>query len=105
MTTKRFVTFLVAAALTVSSASFSCAEDVTPKAEPDGGAIAAAVVSDLVWVPGKVAVCASSGVLWTVGMVLTAGTWYKECGDLVHSACTGKWVLTGEDMMGSPDKI
>jgi len=67
------------------------------KEGPDGGSVAAAVVSDLVYVPGKVGVCVGSAALWTVGMFLTAGVLYKECGELVHSACTGKWILTGED--------
>lgn len=79
----------------LSMSCFSWAEE-----GPSGGATAAAVVSDIIWVPGKAAVCATSGVLWTVGMVLTAGMIYRQAGDLVHGACTGKWVLTGEDFSG-----
>jgi hypothetical protein len=100
----RLIAMVLAAILTMSCVPYSWAEDESPKQEgPDGGSVAAAVVSDFIYIPGKVCVCATSGVLWTVVMAISAGTLYKEAGNFVHDACTGKWVLTGEDM-ASPDK-
>lgn len=101
---KRLLVACLALALTMGQVPFALAESAPAAVEPDGGAIAAAVVSDLVYVPGKVATCVTSGALWTVVMLVTAGTYYKEAGDVVHSACTGRWALTGEDMMAKSEK-
>lgn len=104
----RLIAMLLAALLTISSAQLGWADGAEPesaqtsaptKEEPDGGAVAAAVVSNLFYVPGKLGTCIVSGALWTVVMAVTGGVFYKEAGNLVHGACTGKWVLTGEDMM------
>jgi hypothetical protein len=38
------------------------AEDSKPQAEPGGGAVAAAVVSDIFYIPGKAGTCALSGI-------------------------------------------
>jgi len=61
------------------------------------GATAAAVVSDIVYVPGKAIVCGTSGVLWLVSMVVTLGALYRESANFVKGGCGGQWVLTGED--------
>jgi hypothetical protein len=58
---------------------------------------AAAVVSDLFYVPGKAVVCGVSGVLWVATMALTFGTLYQEAADFVKGGC-GVWVLTGQDI-------
>lgn len=73
------------------------AADKPQPQSPDGGSVAAAAVSNLFFIPGKTGTCVLSGVLWTAIMSLTGGTFYQEAGDLVHNACTGKWVLRGTD--------
>jgi hypothetical protein len=99
-------TVLACIVLTVSCIPCSWAEDAPPtQSGPDGGAIAAAVVSDIIYVPGKAGACVLSGALWTVAMIITAGVCYKECGNFVHGVCTGKWVIRGEDMTGPKEKI
>ena len=62
------------------------------------GATAAAVASDVVYVPGKAIVCTASGVLWIATMVVTLGSLYNEAANLVKGGCGGRWVLTGEDI-------
>jgi hypothetical protein len=104
MITNRLIAMVLAAALTVSYIPCSRAEDAPPtQSGPDGGSIAAAAVSDIIYVPGKTVSCASSGILWFVAMSVTLGSCYKNCGDFVHDACTGKWVLRGEDMSSIPE--
>jgi hypothetical protein len=113
MISSRLTGMVLAAVLTVGCIPYGWAEDSWPVPEqcrpeqsgPSGGSIAAAVVSDIVYIPGKTVVCVTSGALWTVAMILSAGMIYKEAGDYVHDACTGKWVLTGEDFMGAEDKF
>jgi hypothetical protein len=109
---RRLITVSLAVVLTVSSIPCSWAEE-SPQAPqqnqpapsgPSGGDVAAAVVSDFIYIPGKTVVCITSGVLWTAAMALTMGMLYKDAGDFVHDCCTGKWVLTGEDFMGPEDK-
>lgn len=74
------------------------AED-TPHASPPGArATAAAVASDVFYMPGKAIVCGASSVLWVATMALTFGALYQEAADLVRGGCGGRWVLTGEDM-------
>lgn len=98
----RLKTMVLAVALTLSCVHCSWAEDASPtQSEPSGGAVAAAVVSNLIYIPGKASTCALSGVLWTAAMCLTAGTIYKQAGEFVHGCCTGKWVIRGEDMAGT----
>ena len=71
----------------------------TPRTSPPGaGATAAAVASDVFYVPGKAIVCGASGVLWVATMALTFGALYQEAADFVKGGCGGRWVLTGEDM-------
>ncbi len=100
MLLNRVKAMVLAVVLTLSCIHCSWAEEVpTTQSEPSGGAIAAAIVSDLIYIPGKASTCALSGVLWTAAMVLTAGTIYKKAGEFVHGCCTGKWVIKGEDMV------
>jgi len=103
MIKNRLVAIMLAGILTIGCIPYGWAADAPQQTEPGGGAVAAAVVSDIFFIPGKVGTCAMSGVLWTVTMALTAGTLYKQAGNFVHGACTGKWVITGEDMV-SPEK-
>lgn len=95
----RLMAMVLAVVLTVSCIPCSWAEDATQiQSDPDGGAVAAAAVSDLVYVPGKTGTCILSSILWSLAMTVTAGTCYKDCGNFVHEACAGKWVVKGEDM-------
>ena len=104
----RILSMVLAATLTMSCISYSYAEEAPPQPEqsgPSGGAVAAAVISDFFYIPGKLGVCVTSGALWTVAMALTGGMLHREAGDFVHDCCTGKWVLTGEEFMGPEDEV
>ena len=99
MTWNRFVAALLTALLIGVSGLESRASDPSPADQPAGaGATAAAVVSDVFYVPGKAVVCGVSGVLWVATMALTFGTLYNEATDFVKGGCGGQWVLTGEDI-------
>jgi hypothetical protein len=96
---KRLVAVMLAVALTVSCIPCCWAEDVTPgQKEVSGGAVAGAVVTDILYIPGKLGVCIISTGVWTVTMLITTGVYYKEAGQIVYDTCGGKWVVTGEDM-------
>jgi len=69
-----------------------------PAPANEAGSTAAAVVSDVFYVPGKAIVCGASGVLWVATMALTFGALYQEAADLVRGGCGGTWVLTGQDI-------
>lgn len=100
MIRNRLAALVMAVVVTVSCIPTVWAEEMKPEQSgPDGGAVAAAVVSNFFFVPGKTVVCATSGALWTVVMAITAGTYYKQAGHFVNEACTGKWVVTGQDFM------
>ena len=99
MTWSRFVAALLTALLIGVSGLESRASDPSPADQPAGaGATAAAVVSDVFYVPGKAVVCGVSGVLWVATMALTFGALYDEAADFVKGGCGGRWVLTGEDI-------
>ena len=100
MICKKLIAMVLAVALTVSYIPCGWAEEDAKPAQsgPDGGSYAGAAVSDIIYVPGKASTCALSGILWFMAMTLTAGVCYKDCGNFVHEACTGKWVIKGEDM-------
>ena len=99
MTWSRFVAALLTVLLIGIGALESRASDPSPTDKPAGaGATAAAVVSDVFYVPGKAIVCSVSGVLWVATMGLTFGTLYNEATDFVKGGCGGRWLLTGEDI-------
>jgi hypothetical protein len=108
---KRLTAIVLAAAIILSYTSTIWAEEVQPLPEqtqpeqpgPSGGAVAAAVISDFFYIPGKLGTCVTSSILWTAGMALTGGMIYREAGDFVHDSCTGKWVLNGEEFMSAED--
>jgi hypothetical protein len=101
MASKRWIGALLATALIVSSVPQSWGQGRSQaQTEPGAGATAAAVASNVLYVPGKVIVCTTSGVLWIATMALTLGTLYREAGEFVEGGCGGKWVVTPEDMDG-----
>jgi len=64
------------------------------------GATAAAVVSDIVYVPGKAIVC-GLGTVASVGvMILTLGSAYRAAIGTFKEGCGGTWVLTPEHVAG-----
>lgn len=105
---KRTISSALVAVFTLIFAAPCLAEEPTApapavtqeQAEPevDGGSYGAAGVSNVVFIPAKAGSCAMSGILWFAGMVLTGGSRYKLMGDFAHDACTGQWVIKGEDM-------
>jgi hypothetical protein len=106
MILNRLIAIVSAIMLTVSCIPNSWAENTQPtQSGPSGGAVTAAVVSDIIYVPGKAIVCAASGTLWTAAMFLTFGVCYNECGNFVHDVCSGKWVITGNDMVRTKEKF
>ena len=54
--------------------------------------------------PGKTTVCVLSSGVWTVVMLVSAGTYYNEAGEIVKDSCGGKWLITGEDIANPPAK-
>ncbi len=98
MTSNRWMAGLLVSFLIGTCAHQSWAQDTsTPTEAPGAGATAAAVASDVLYVPGKAIVCGMSGVLWVATMALTFGALYQEAADFVKGGCGGRWVLTGED--------
>lgn len=95
----RLMALIAAVALSMSCVPCTWADVPPTQSGPDGGSYAGAVVSDIIYIPGKVETCAISGVLWFVAMTTTMGTCYKNCGAFVHDACTGKWLIKGPDMV------
>ncbi len=99
MTSNRWILGLSVALLMAISVPQSWAEDPPQAKEAPGpGATAAAVASDVFYVPGKAIVCTASGVLGVVTMALTFGTLYQEAADFVKGGCGGQWLLTGADI-------
>ena len=99
MTSNRWMAGLLVSLLIGTCAQQSWAQDTSKaREEPSAGATAAAVASDVFYVPGKAIVCGVSGVLWVATMALTFGTLYQEAADFVKGGCGGQWVLTGEDI-------
>ena len=98
MNSSRWVaTLLISSFLIGTSAPGSWAQDAS-QGSGGAGATAAAVASDVFYVPGKAIVCGVSGVLWVATMALTFGSLYQESADFVKGGCGGRWVLTGEDI-------
>jgi hypothetical protein len=100
MNSSRWIaTMLISSFLIGASAPRSWAEDASQtKGLGSAGATAAAVISDVFYVPGKAIVCGVSGVLWLGTMAMTFGTLYQESTDFVKGGCGGRSVLTGEDI-------
>ena len=86
------------ALLIATGVSPSWAQDTPGTSAPGAGATAAAVASDVIYVPGKAIVCGMSGVLWVATMAVTFGALYQEAADFVRGGCGGRWVLTAEDI-------
>lgn len=99
MNSSRWIaTLLVSSFLIGAWAPQGWSEETSQARDAGGaGATAAAVTSNIFYVPGKAIVCGLSGVLWTVTMALTFGTLYQESTDFVKGGCGGQWVLTGDD--------
>jgi hypothetical protein len=86
--------------LVVTGARVASAEDTSQTST--SGATAAAVASNVFYVPGKAIVCGLSGLGWVIAMTLTFGALYQESADFVKGGCGGQWVLTGEDIKPTP---
>jgi hypothetical protein len=63
---------------------------------PEGEA--AAVMSNLVYVPGKAITCVAGATLSFVALLVTLGTLNKEATRAANGACGGKWVIEGTEM-------
>lgn len=98
MISSRWIAALLVVLLIGTGAPTAWADERSQSTEPTAGATAAAVVSDIFYVPGKAILCGASGALWIATMAVTFGTLYQEATDFVRGGCGGKWVLTGEDI-------
>ena len=101
MISKRMIAMVLAATMILSCIPLCWAEDITPavnESDSDGGSWGGAGMSNVIFIPSKGMACAASGVLWLATMTLTGGSKYQMAGNFVHDACTGKWVIKGEDM-------
>lgn len=95
----RLLALMLAVGLIMNCVPYTWAADPPPEqAAPGGDAHATAALSNTVYVPGKAITCFTGGVVWTVAMLVTFGTCYKECGHFAHDVCTGKWIITAADM-------
>lgn len=99
MRKSRFTALLLVAALATATIPKALATESEPVQTADGGSWAAAGLSNVIYVPAKGLSCAVSGIGWLGVMLLTGGTKYKAAGNFVHDACTGKWIIKGEDMV------
>jgi hypothetical protein len=104
MVLKRFLVVWMAMLLLLMGVTGSWAAEQPVTEKPSGGATAAAVVSNLFFMPGKTTVCVLSSGVWTVVMLVSAGTYYNEAGEIVKNSCAGKWLITGEDIANPPAK-
>jgi len=99
---KRFGVVVIASLLLLNGsvpARAAWAQSAQPmQDEPSAGQEVAAGFSNVFYVPGKVIVCAASGVLWVLTMGLTFGTLYDGAANLVKGGCGGKWIVKGEDI-------
>ena len=98
--TRPFAIVLIAALLLWGPASYPVWAQSTPPAQDargtDGGV--AAGFANVLYVPGKAIICATSGVLWFTIMAVTFGHSYNAATNFVEGGCGGKWVLSGADI-------
>ena len=79
------------------------AQSPQPTADKPGTAEeVAAGFTNVLYVPGKALFCGTTGILWVVFMLVTAGVAYDEAARFVKAGCGGKWIVRGEDMQLSP---
>jgi hypothetical protein len=99
MNSRRWIaTLLVCSFLIGTCAAQGWADEPSqPKDAEESGSTGAAVVSNIIYIPGKAIVCGMSGVLWTVTMLLTFGALYQESADFVKGGCGGQWVVRSDD--------
>ncbi len=98
--TRPFAIVLIAALLLWGAAPYPAWAQSAPPAKdgPGTGEEVAAGFSNVLYIPGKAIVCATSGVLWLTIMALTFGDSYNAAANFVKGGCGGKWVLSGEDI-------
>lgn len=93
---KRIFAVIAAATFLTSSA---WAEDKLAPKDFHAGHVVAAIVTDTIYIPGKATICVSSAAIWTAMMLVTLGSAYKPAAELVYDACSGKWIVKGEDFV------
>jgi hypothetical protein len=71
-----------------------------PGAEPSQGARVGAGFLNVVYVPGKAIICATGTVASGALMLLTFGSAYHDAVNIFNEGCSGKWVLTAQDVTG-----
>lgn len=72
--------------------------DGRPTRPPDGSHEAGAIAANILYVPGRGAVCATSGLLAGLVMLITSGHAYDSASELMHGGCSGPWILEPEDV-------
>ncbi len=99
MIANRLIALLVSASLTIGCIPRAwAADEQAASTERNAGVAVAAALSNTIYVPGKAILCATGAVLWTAAMLTTFGVCYKECAHFAHDNCTGKWVITPDDI-------
>lgn len=107
------LTMVVATALAGPLAPLAAAQQASPPAgtaegstKTGQGSLTAydvgAGVMNALYVPGKAVLCTVGVGFSTVLLIVTFGTAYKAVTAIVEEGCTGKWILTGEDI--KPDQ-
>jgi hypothetical protein len=63
-----------------------------------------AVVTNIVYIPGKVILCGVGTVFGGSILALTFGSGYGGAASFVQEGCGGKWVVTGDDIRRETSK-
>lgn len=56
-------------------------------------------------IPGRAITCVTGGVVSAIVLVLTLGTAYRAASGVIGEGCGGKWIVHGEDLQPSGDRV
>ena len=92
---------LAAVAQTQPTGGYQTAPAAAPASvEPTEGHAVGAGFLNVVYIPGKLIICASGTVASTLVMLLTFGSGYRAAVQVFEEGCHGTWVLTPEHVSG-----
>lgn len=72
--------------------------DDKPVTRADDSHEAGAIAANILYVPGRGLVCAGSGLIAGLVMLVTFGQAYDSASELMHGGCSGPWVLEPQDV-------
>ena len=71
---------------------------MAPAKGDDGAWEFAAIVTNVIRIPGKAAICGAAALTGTVALLLTYGTQHEAAGRVWSEGCSGKWTVTAADL-------